>query len=633
MSDKILRHGHASDTAANWKANNPVVGKGEFAIESDTGKFKIGNGTKKYNELNYSYVDNSIVDNLTSTDTNKALSANQGKLLKDDLDKKANQSDIDTINKALSGAYRNGGNIDHIKVDLPVTDTSLINTMYNATNDDEYYGSTNELGCHFRYKYTSLIQDIKITRNGDYYYIQIPVANIPSQCYYIDNYQRRCLYKRLDKIAIKPLTVPASAEFEFTYEQTIHTEDTNPSLDEFRFSYSDYSGGPDLKEGNTLIEPNFVDNVWTVGDTNVAWRYSINADENFVITEDGINVLSCDVTDYVSKTSFENLSKTINKNAEDVALLQYYGTTNITISDSSYFTVTESGETITGLTDTGKNQTELVIPYKINGIEITTLHSGVDTVQPQSILEGSSTITKIIVPKSVTTLGRGAFADCQSLTSINIPNSITSIGEAAFSGCTSLTSINIPNSITSIGNTAFMGCISLKSITIPNSVTSIGQNDFYNCSSLTSINIPNSVTSIETNSFNRCANLTIYCEQGSYAETFAKTNNIPLAYNVVKDITSSKVTTITVPTTGWTTSTDTNGTTYYSINITDSILTSTSYPITDVVLPSDIAAARLQSKAYQNINKITVNDGSVDLYCFDSLPTVSFQIRIQLLYI
>ena len=27
MSDKILRHGHPSDTAANWKANNPVIGK------------------------------------------------------------------------------------------------------------------------------------------------------------------------------------------------------------------------------------------------------------------------------------------------------------------------------------------------------------------------------------------------------------------------------------------------------------------------------------------------------------------------------------------------------------------------------------------------------------------------------
>ena len=57
MSDKILRHGHPSDTAANWKANNPVVGKGEFAIESDTVKFKIGDGTTKYNSLKYATYD------------------------------------------------------------------------------------------------------------------------------------------------------------------------------------------------------------------------------------------------------------------------------------------------------------------------------------------------------------------------------------------------------------------------------------------------------------------------------------------------------------------------------------------------------------------------------------------------
>ena len=109
------------------------------------------------------------------------------------------------------------------------------------------------------------------------------------------------------------------------------------------------------------------------------------------------------------------------------------------------------------------------------------------------------------------------------------------------------------------------------------------------------------------------------------AETYSK-NEVDTKLSTVY-----KVTTITVPTTGWTTSRDANGVTYYTIKIRNSILTSTGYPIADVVLSNDIAAARLQSEAYQNVNKITVNDGSVDLYCFDSLPTVSFQIRIQLL--
>ena len=40
------------DTAANWSANNPVLGALEVAHESDTGVVKHGNGTAAYNSLN-----------------------------------------------------------------------------------------------------------------------------------------------------------------------------------------------------------------------------------------------------------------------------------------------------------------------------------------------------------------------------------------------------------------------------------------------------------------------------------------------------------------------------------------------------------------------------------------------------
>ena len=39
----------------------------------------------------------------------------------------------------------------------------------------------------------------------------------------------------------------------------------------------------------------------------------------------------------------------------------------------------------------------------------------------------------------------------------------------------SLSNIVIPGSVTSIGNWAFKGCTSLSNIVIPNSVTSIGE--------------------------------------------------------------------------------------------------------------------------------------------------------------
>ena len=243
---------------------------------------------------------------------------------------------------------------------------------------------------------------------------------------------------------------------------------------------------------------------------------------------------------------------------DDVALLQYYGTTDIAISNPSYFTVNETGETITGLTDTGKTQTELVIPYEINGVKITTLFSGSDGISrpPVSILNGNSTITKVVIPKSVTTLGGAAFANCK-LSSINIPNSVTnigvkvfrncslltsvyisdsvtSIGDYAFEGCNRLTSINIPKSVTTLGDYIFVNCSGLTSINLSNSVTSIRKGVFSNCSGLTSINIPNSVTDIDNSAFYNCANLKIYCEQGSYAETFAKANNISVVYTDIK---------------------------------------------------------------------------------------------------
>ena len=115
--------------------------------------------------------------------------------------------------------------------------------------------------------------------------------------------------------------------------------------------------------------------------------------------------------------------------------------------------------------------------------------------------EGIGAATTVII-EGYTSIGSNAFQG-SSLTSVLIPNSVTSIGFFSFQGCLGLTSITIPNSVTNIIIYAFHSCSNLSSVTFePTSqITDIGGYSFANCSSLTSITIPNSVTSIGADVF------------------------------------------------------------------------------------------------------------------------------------
>ena len=118
---------------------------------------------------------------------------------------------------------------------------------------------------------------------------------------------------------------------------------------------------------------------------------------------------------------------------------------------------------------------------------------------------GCRSLSSIIIPASVTSIGDNAFCGCLSLSKIVIPASVTSIGDGAFSDCRSLSNIDIPDSVTNIGNSAFFYCLSLSKIVIPASVTSIGNSAFFYCLSLSKIVIPNSVTSIGDRAFSYCS--------------------------------------------------------------------------------------------------------------------------------
>ena len=162
-------------------------------------------------------------------------------------------------------------------------------------------------------------------------------------------------------------------------------------------------------------------------------------------------------------------------------------------------------------------------PGKKEGTEYLILQ-GVESIEDYAFW-GCGNLTNIIIPNGVTSIGDSAFYRCTSLTNITIPNSVTSIGDYAFWYC-NLKNITIPNGVTSIGYSAFYRCTSLTNITIPNSVTSIGDFAFNECTSLTNIAISDSVTSIGDHAFYKCDSLSVLCKSNSYAEQYAKENNI-----------------------------------------------------------------------------------------------------------
>lgn len=70
-----------NDEAATWVEKNPVLLKGEMGIEVDTGKIKIGDGTKAWNELNYSGVDETAIKSIINSNRDKVsvLTLTEGK--------------------------------------------------------------------------------------------------------------------------------------------------------------------------------------------------------------------------------------------------------------------------------------------------------------------------------------------------------------------------------------------------------------------------------------------------------------------------------------------------------------------------------------------------------------------------
>lgn len=122
-----------------------------------------------------------------------------------------------------------------------------------------------------------------------------------------------------------------------------------------------------------------------------------------------------------------------------------------------------------------------------------------------------------IIPDSVTTIARGAFAYLD-ISEITIPTSVTKIegtnyvNTGTFNHCEKLDNVVLHDGITSLPSGVFEYCTGLKNIKLGNYITSIGgkygSGTFQGCKSLLKIDLPATLKSLGTNTFSGCTGLT-----------------------------------------------------------------------------------------------------------------------------
>ena len=118
--------------------------------------------------------------------------------------------------------------------------------------------------------------------------------------------------------------------------------------------------------------------------------------------------------------------------------------------------------------------------------EYVVVKDGVKTICQEAFL-GLDNLKEVVLPASVTSLGKRAFASCQSLFKITIPR-VEFIDKESFAHCKSLKEIVLPETLEQIGDSAFSDCEALEQINIPNHMKVIDQFAFMN-SGLKSLDI------------------------------------------------------------------------------------------------------------------------------------------------
>ena len=127
---------------------------------------------------------------------------------------------------------------------------------------------------------------------------------------------------------------------------------------------------------------------------------------------------------------------------------------------------------------------------------------------PSGLLKGVPA-TRVVVPNGIESIEWSAIAGCQFLTEIELPKTLKTLGPGAFSGNTALENIVFPNSVTRAQHRGLYGCTSLTGVTLSKNMTLIDQAFFGGCSSLQDLTLHEGIVAFEGHgTFTGCTSLT-----------------------------------------------------------------------------------------------------------------------------
>lgn len=247
-----------------------------------------------------------------------------------------------------------------------------------------------------------------------------------------------------------------------------------------------------------------------------------------------------------------------------------------------------SDDTVSLAKYTGSAET-VDVPSEIDGRTVTELYTTGDPYETelfQGVFADNAAVRSVSLPDTVEIVCDGSFKNCTSLESVvlgsrvryigggafsntalqsvALPASVKVVGTGAFGGTGRLTRIEvdeendvftsvdgvlyskdmerliavpsgrageltIPDGVTDVDKSAFLDCDKLERVTLPEGITRIPAYFMEKCAALEEAVIPASVTSIGTGAFSGCDKLTLYGQNGSAAESYARENGIPFS--------------------------------------------------------------------------------------------------------